>query len=301
MGPPDRYLLTDRIGAGGMGTVWRAWDCQERRWVAAKLLVSYDAGSLQRFVREQELRVRHRHIVRPTGLLDGGFTMDLVRGGSVEQLLARHGPLPDSFVRVVLEQTLEALVAVHASGVVHRDLKPGNLLLEPTGTGRPWVRISDFGVAAVAGDERLTRVTGGVGTGGYMPPEQAAGARPDPRQDLYAAGVVAHRLLTGRRPDQGAAVTGDLAQLLARLTDPDPDGRPDSAAAAVHELRIIGVPPDAPWQHEPGPPDVVDLLGDPRPPVTRRRPTLPAYAGAVLLCFAGSALMGVLASWFVLR
>ena len=78
--------------------------------------------------------------------------MDLVRGGSVEQLLARHGPLPDAFVRVVLEQTLEALVAVHAAGVVHRDVKPGNLLLEPTGTGRPWVRLGDFGVAVVAGD-----------------------------------------------------------------------------------------------------------------------------------------------------
>ena len=202
---PDRYLLADRIGVGGMGTVWRAWDTTERRWVAAKLLASYDEWSLQRFVREQHLRVRHRHVVQPTDLLAGGFTMELIRGGSVDQLLARHGPLPDGFVRVVLEQTLEALVAVHASGVVHRDLKPGNLLLEPTGTGRPWVRVSDFGVAAVAGDERLTRVPGGVGTGGYMPPEQADGAEPDPRQDLYAAGVVARQLLDGQAARPGTA------------------------------------------------------------------------------------------------
>ncbi len=285
----DRYLLTDRIGAGGMGTVWRAWDTHERRWVAAKLLTRYDAGSLRRFVREQHLRVRHRHVVQPTDLVEGGFTMDLVRGGSVEQLLARHGPLPDAFVRVVLEQTLEALVAVHARGVVHRDLKPGNLLLEPTGSGRPWVRVSDFGVAGIAGDERLTRVPGGVGTGGYMPPEQAAGARPDPRQDLYAAGVVARQLLTGS--PTGAAVTGPLGPLLARLTDPDPERRPPSAAAALIALRGLGVPRDAAW------PEVPDILGDPAPPVTR----VPAYLPVAAACFSGAALVGGLLSWVLVR
>ena len=186
-----------------MGTVWRAWDRHERRWVAAKLLGPDDAASLQRFVRERALRVRHRHVVQPTGRAgsDHLFTMDLVRGGDVEQLLARHGPLPDSYVRVVLDQVLEALVAVHAAGLVHRDVKPGNLLLEPTGTGRPWVRLGDFGIAVACGGPRLTRAPGGVGTGGYMPPEQVAGAPPDPRQDVYAAGVVATQLLT-------AAATG---------------------------------------------------------------------------------------------
>jgi len=133
MGTSDRYLLADQIGAGGMGAVWRAWDRREGRWVAAKLLARYDAASLQRFVREQRLRVRHRHVVQPTGWVDAAddagdqighvlFTMDLVRGGSLDQLLARHGPLLDSYVRVLLEQILEALVAVHASGVVLRDL-----------------------------------------------------------------------------------------------------------------------------------------------------------------------------------
>ena len=252
----SRYLLTDQVGAGGMGTVWRAWDRHERRWVAAKLLGRYDAASLERFVRERALRVRHRHVVQPTDCAGGTlFTMDLVRGGNVEQLLARHGPLPDGYVRVVLEQVLEALVAVHAAGVVHRDVKPGNLLLEPTGTGRPWVRLGDFGIAAVAGDPRLTRAPGGVGTGGYMAPEQAAGAAPDPRQDLYAAGVVATQLLTGRPPG-AAAPDSRLGRLLGRLTDPDPDRRPASAAAALARLRALGVPAGAPWQAEPRPPDV---------------------------------------------
>ncbi len=292
---PDRYVLADRIGAGGMGTVWRAWDREERRWVAAKLLASYDAWSLERFVREQHLRVRHRHVVQPTDLVAGGFTMDLVRGGSVAQLLARHGPLPDAYVRVVLEQTLEALVAVHASGVVHRDLKPGNLLLEPTGTGRPWVRVSDFGVAAVAGEERLTRVPGGVGTGGYMPPEQEAGAEPDPRQDLYAAGVVARQLLTGSVGSDPSP--GPLGPLLARLTDPDPTRRPPTAAAALAALRDLGdlgVPREATW------PDVADLLGDPPPPVSATRPVVATYA-LVAACFGGAALVGMLAGWLVVR
>ena len=300
----SRYLLTDQVGAGGMGTVWRAWDRRERRWVAAKLLGRYDAASLERFVRERALRVRHRHVVQPTdcaGRGPGGrdtlFTMDLVRGGNLEQLLARHGPLPDAYVRVLLEQVLEALVAVHAAGVVHRDVKPGNLLLEPTGTGRPWVRLGDFGIAVVAGDPRLTRAPGGVGTGGYMAPEQAAGAAPDPRQDLYAAGVVATQLLTGRPPG-GTAPDSRLGRLLVRLTDPDPDRRPASAAAALARLRALGVPAGAPWQTDPRPPDVVDLVGDSRPPDGR---AWPAYGWAVPAVFGAAGLTGGLASWVVMR
>ena len=152
MFPRRRYLLADQVGAGGMGTVWRTWDRHERRWVAAKLARPDDATSLQRFARERALRVRHRHVVQPSGRAGDLFTMDLVRGGDLEQLLARHGPLPDSYVRVVLDQVLEALVAVHAAGLVHRDVKPGNLLLEPTGTGRPWVRLGDFGIAVASGE-----------------------------------------------------------------------------------------------------------------------------------------------------
>ena len=292
MAPRDRYVLADRIGAGGMGTVWRAWDRQDRRWVAAKLLASYDEWCLQRFVREHHLRVRNRHVVQPTDVVAGGFTMDLVRGGSVAQLLARHGPLPEAYVRVVLEQVLEALVAVHARGVVHRDLKPGNLLLEPTGTGRPWVRVSDFGVAAVVGDARLTRVPGGIGTGGYMPPEQEAGAEPDPRQDLYAAGVVARQLLTGSVGSDAPA--GPLGPLLARLTDPDPERRPPTAAAALAAVRDLGVPREASW------PEVPDVLGDPPPPVSATRPVVATYA-LVAACFGGATLVGMLGGWLVVR
>jgi len=292
MFPRRRYLLADQVGAGGMGTVWRTWDRHERRWVAAKLARPDDATSLQRFARERGLRVRHRHVVQPSGRAGDLFTMDLVRGGDLEQLLARHGPLPDSYVRVVLDQVLEALVAVHAAGLVHRDVKPGNLLLEPTGTGRPWVRLGDFGIAVADGDPRLTRGPGGVGTGGYMPPEQAAGAPPDPRQDVYAAGVVATQLLTARSPG-GPAPRTPLGLLLASFADPDPGRRPATAAAALDRLRALGVPAGAPWQVGPDPPDVRALYADPPP----RTP----YASGVLAVFAAAGLVGGLASWALLR
>jgi serine/threonine-protein kinase len=300
----SRYALVDLVGAGGMGEVWRAWDRRERRWVAVKLLAGHDAASLERFVREQSMLVRHRHVVQPTARDTRGdrtlFTMDLVRGGSLEQLLERHGPLPDSYVRVVLAQLLEALVAVHAAGVVHRDVKPGNLLLEPTGTGRPWVRLGDFGVAVLSSDPRLTQVPGGVGTRGYMAPEQVAGAPPDPRQDLYAAGVVATELLTGDGPG-GPVPDSELGSLLRRLTDPDPARRPVSGDEALALLHELGVPHGAPWQGTPEAPDVVDLYDEPRAPGRASRPHMPAYAWGVPAVFGCAALVGAGVTWPFVR
>ncbi|MEZ5096089.1 MAG: serine/threonine-protein kinase [Nocardioides sp.] len=262
-----RYVLVDQIGAGGMGAVWRAWDLRQRRFVAAKILGQHDGSMLLRFVREQSVRVQHPHVVAPTGWAAEDtlvvFTMDLVRGGSVQTLLGDHGPLPQDFVAVVLDQTLQALEAVHGAGVVHRDVKPANLLLEATGTGRPHVRLGDVGVAALAGDVRLTQVPGAVGTDGYMAPEQTTGAPPDPRQDLYAVGVVAVQLLTGLPPRQQHGVpAGRLHPLLTAMTDPDPSRRPASASAALAHLRQLGVPPGAPWADDPEPPEVFDQLGE---------------------------------------
>ena len=292
-----RYLLVDQIGAGGMGSVWRAWDLRNRRFVAAKVLGRHDAGMLLRFVREQSVRIRHPHVVAPSGWAADDdlvvLTMDLVRGGSVQTLLDEHGPLPESFVAVVLDQTLQALEAIHAAGVVHRDIKPANLLLEPTGTRRPVVRVGDFGVAALTDDVRLTRVPGAIGTDGYMAPEQARAAAPDPRQDLYAAGVVAAQMLTGLDPRRlRGAPPGRLQPLLAALTSPEPDRRPPSASAALAHLRRLGVPPGAPWQDEPRPPEVVDRLADVPPPTgAGSSATLVAIACFVLaLVLSGVAL-----------
>ena len=277
--PPlaGRYVLLDQVGAGGMGSVWRARDLRAAddgrdSIVAVKVLGAHDSSMLLRFVREQSVRIRHPHVVAPTGWAAEDhrvvLAMDLVRGGSLESLLEEHGPLPASYVAVLLDQLLQALDAVHSAGIVHRDVKPANLLLEP-GAGRPFLRLGDFGVAVPIDDVRLTRGPGAVGTDGYMAPEQAAAAAPDPRQDLYAAGVVAGQLLTGRAPRPRSAPAfpdSSLRPLLEALVATEPDLRPPTAAEALVRLRRIAVPLDGPW------PVVPDRLGDPRgPPATAGR------------------------------
>ncbi|TCN38433.1 serine/threonine-protein kinase [Kribbella orskensis] len=270
-----RYQLIDLVGTGGMGSVWRAWDLRRKAYVAAKVLGQHDAATLLRFVREQSLRIDHPHVVAPHGWAADDdkvvFAMDLVRGGSVATLLGDHGPLPESYVAVLLDQVLHGLSAVHAAGIVHRDLKPANLLLDATGTGRPHLRLSDFGVAGLLDEPRMTRHSTVLGTPGYIAPEQLAGADPDPRQDLYTVGAVAAELLTGVRPDLNGALPtgeGDLWDLIRTLTDPSPTARPTSAAEAGRLLaQTILVPPPgaAPWAHHPDPPEAFDQL-PPLPP-----------------------------------
>lgn len=255
-----RFQLIEPIGEGATGTVWLARDRRRRRVVAAKVLSRRGAEEVLRFVREQSLRVAHPHVVAPDGWAADDdvvvLAMDLVRGGTADLLLARHGALPEDYVAVLLGQLLQALHAVHRAGLVHRDVKPANLLLEPTGTGRPHLRLGDFGVAAAIGGRDLT---GAVGTDGYVAPEQAAGVGPDPRQDLFAAGMTATELLTGRLPAApGDLPRGALRPLLRALVACDPGRRPGSAAAALGLLRETGVPSGAPWRRRPHPPEVPD-------------------------------------------
>ncbi|MFN8195964.1 MAG: serine/threonine-protein kinase [Nocardioidaceae bacterium] len=285
-----RYLLVDEIARGGMSAVWRAWDLRERRYVAAKVLLPEHGSLLLRFVQEQAIRVDHPHVVMPRAWAaeDGRvlFAMELVRGGTVETLLREHGRgLPSALVAELLGQLLEALAAVHAAGVVHRDVKPGNLLLEATGRGRPHLRLADFGVATLVDGPRLTRAPGQVGTEGYVAPELAAGASPVPGQDLFSAGVVAAVLLTGRGAAEALAVLpeGPLEDLVRRLADPDPARRPAGACAARDLLAATG--------HAAAWPGLVvpDRLG-PDPP--RRRDWVPIAAAccvALALLLAGAA------------
>jgi serine/threonine protein kinase len=235
-----RYRLVDPIASGGMGSVWRVWDVQLRRYVAAKLLRPADAGSLLRFVREQALRVEHPHVVAPTGWAAEDdqvlLTMDLVRGGSVANLLGDYGALPLPYVAVLIDQVLDALAAVHAHGIVHRDVKPSNLLLEPTGRGRPVLRLADFGIAVVVGEPRLTH-HGVIGSPGYLAPERMLDADPEPRQDLYAVGVLAARLLTGQAPadDRVRALPAPVSAFIEAMSAASPANRPESAAVARRE------------------------------------------------------------------
>jgi eukaryotic-like serine/threonine-protein kinase len=267
-----RYDLHAHLGTGGMGTVWRATDRRTGEEVALKLLRAghHNPGSaaLLRFVREQGVRIEHPHVLAPTGWVAEddrvALATRLVRGGTVEDLLLEHGPLPTTYAVALLDQLLDALRAVHAAGVVHRDVKPANLLLDPTGAGRPRLLLADFGVAVVAGDPRLTRLPGPVGTDGYLAPELAGGGPATPTQDLYAVGVVGTQLLTGAAPT-APVPPGPLAPLLTALRDPDPARRPADAAAALATLRALDLPPGPPWSRDRPIPDVRDRMTVHRP------------------------------------
>ncbi|MFC9247825.1 serine/threonine protein kinase [Streptomyces sp. NPDC057136] len=250
-----RYELIDPIGRGGVGAVWRAWDHRRRRYVAAKVLQQSDAHTLLRFVREQALRIEHPHVLAPASWAADDdkvlFTMDLVSGGSLAHVIGDYGPLPPRFVCMLLDQLLSGLSTVHAEGVVHRDIKPANILMEATGTGRPHLRLSDFGISMRKGEPRLTETNYVVGTPGYFAPEQMMGAEPDFPADLFAVGLVALYLLQGKKPDSQALVEHfasygtpsapqgipePLWQVLAGLLQPDPQARFRTATGARKAL-----------------------------------------------------------------
>ncbi|MFD7084072.1 serine/threonine-protein kinase [Streptomyces sp. NPDC059918] len=278
-----RYELIDPIGRGGAGAVWRAWDHRRRRYVAAKVLRQSDAHTLLRFVREQALRIDHPHVLAPASWAADDdkvlFTMDLVAGGSLAHVIGDYGPLPPRFVCTLLDQLLSGLAAVHAEGVVHRDIKPANILMEATGSGRPHLRLSDFGISMRKGEPRLTETDYVVGTPGYFAPEQLLGSEPDFPADLFAVGLVALYLLRGSKPDSRALVEHFLAHgtpaapegvpaplwdVVANLLQPDPHSRFKTATGARKALAeaVELLPPPAPDED---PVEVFDQLG-PLPP-----------------------------------
>ncbi len=250
-----RYELVDPLGSGGTGDVWRVLDHREGRHVAAKVMRQADAASLLRFVREQAVRVHHPHVLTPLGWAGEDdrvlFTMPIVRGGSAATLVGDHGPLPARWVATLLDQLLQALAAIHAAGLVHRDVKPANLLLDATGRGMPHLRLADFGIAAAVDQPRLTHGPQVPGTRGYAAPETLApGWDPDPRADLYGAGLTAYELLTAQRPEDGADLAGGLvhadvppalARVVLALAAADPADRPASAEEAAGALRATGL------------------------------------------------------------
>jgi serine/threonine-protein kinase len=229
-----RYVLLEEVGRGATGSVHRARDLRTRTYVAAKVLRGGDADTLLRFVREQAHRIEHPHVLAPLGWAAEDdvalIAMELVRGGSLRDLLVRQGHLSQPAAALLLAQLLDALATVHERGVVHGDVKPANLLVR-AGV-RPHLLLADFGVATCPRDSVQLVSHGPVGTPAYLPPERLAGAGPDPSQDVYAAGLVARRLLAGTSP---------LRTLCDSMTRPDPALRP-TAATALRRLRELPIP-----------------------------------------------------------
>ncbi|MFT4052085.1 serine/threonine-protein kinase [Microbacterium sp.] len=264
-----RVELLAPLASGATGTVWRAIDRRLTAICAAKVMRQRDGADILRFLREQSVRphadggiAAHEHLLPPYAWVaeddDVALLMPLMRGGTLAQALADHGALAPALVAELTRQLLLGLATVHASGWVHRDVKPANLLLEPTGRATPHVRLADFGVALHHGAPRLTRVGHVSGTPGFLAPEQLHGDGPAYPQDVWAACMVALQALdpaqdpahianpaalvdTLLAADDSPRAQALRAVLMCGLSD-DPGARPTAADAAA----MIPPPPDDP-------------------------------------------------------
>jgi eukaryotic-like serine/threonine-protein kinase len=259
-----RYRLLEKLGRGGVGEVWRAEDLQLGRPVAVKLLRRTDGDALsspERFLREARAaaQLSHPNVVATydIGTADGRnfLVQELVNGRDLLRVMRAQGLPPAPKVADLAVQAARGLDAAHAAGIVHRDVKPANLLLDGGGT----LKITDFGIARMSGTDLTTGLTGPVllGTAAYVAPEQVRGEPAEPASDRYALGCVLYELLTGRPPFTGTAhevlaahvdtepvpvdqvrtdVDPGLADLVMGLLAKNPVDRPASAAEALAYL-----------------------------------------------------------------
>jgi eukaryotic-like serine/threonine-protein kinase len=322
----DRYELTRQIAGGGMGEVWAGHDHVLDREVAIKLLrreYADDAGFVERFRAEARhaASLSHPNIasVYDYGELDGSayLVMELVPGQSLSSVLTARGSLPAAEGVPLLQQAAQGLQAAHVAGLVHRDVKPGNLLVTPDGQ----VKITDFGIARAGGQAPLTRTGEVMGTAQYLAPEQAMGRAATSSSDVYGLGVVAYEMLAGRRPFDAdnpiavamsqvndtppplpATVPSAVASVVLQALSKDPDERPHSASAFSDALGramrghpvtprnapVVGPPSTQPVTS----PTVVPAAGTgalPEPSTAGRRP-VGLWALAALVLVAGAAI-----------
>jgi serine/threonine protein kinase len=309
-----RYRLDSRIATGGMGEVWRATDTVLGREVAVKVLkreYSDDPTFRSRF----ETEARHAaalHHPGVAGVYDFGeaaaadgsgvprpyLVMELVEGQPLSTLLADGRDLDRDAVRDLLAQTGDALAAAHVAGIVHRDVKPANLMVTPDGR----IKVTDFGIARAADGVGITQTGTVMGTAQYLSPEQARGDRATPASDVYSLGVVAFECLAGRRPFEADSpvatalahiqqpvpelpsdVPADLAAVVRKALAKDPAQRYPDGAAFAAALRnpatgAVAPPPVVPAA-DPGteatrvfPATVSQPTSPPYPPPAERRP-----------------------------
>ena len=261
---PPRYRGAQQIARGGMGEIYRATDTTLGRAVAIKILAeryATDDSVRQRFTREALAAARLSGQRNTVTIYDVGehhdrpyIVMEYLGGGSLEDVLGAEGAQPPERAFRWLEQAAGALDAAHGEGVVHRDVKPANLMLDRSGN----VHVADFGIASAAGMDSLTMTGTVLGTAGYLSPEQAMGDRATPASDLYGLGVVAYELLTGQRPFAADSPTAEasahvnapvpsvcdssslpceLDPVFQKALAKDPAQRYDSAAEFVAALR----------------------------------------------------------------
>ncbi|MGW0202824.1 serine/threonine-protein kinase, partial [Nonomuraea sp. NPDC003201] len=260
----DRYVLADRLGGGGMGEVWRADDTVLGRAVAVKVLMpalSENPAFIQRFQNEARAMATLRHpgvvdvydygICEVEGRQVSFLVMEYVRGESLDRVL-RRGPLGAEATMRLIAEVGDALAAAHAQGIVHRDVKPANLMIRTDGG----VVLTDFGIAHSASAGHLTATGTMLCSAGYCAPELATASDVTPSVDVYALGVVAYECLTGELPFQGDTpvqiifkhlnapipqlphdVPPGPRQVVARALEKTPDRRWPSAAVMAEAAR----------------------------------------------------------------
>jgi serine/threonine protein kinase len=242
-----RYEIGERLGSGGMSSVHQATDLILERTVAVKILAEHlsdDERFVARFRREAlaVAKLIHPNIVQvyDTGIDEGRhyIVMEYVEGRSGAQILQRHGPLDADTTAEIGAQACAGLDYAHRRGIIHRDVKPGNLMIVggPVGGGEMTMKLTDFGSARAVDQTRITQVGSVVGTAAYLSPEQVRGEEATPATDVYALGVVLYQFLTGRLPYEGST----LAELAVRQQNEKPlppstynDDVPETLGAAV--------------------------------------------------------------------
>lgn len=291
----DRYRLESPIGRGAMGEVWRATDEVLGRPVAVKLMLGDDpdsqAAARFRLEGQTAARLSHPHVVAvfDFGAWDGRFylVMEYVEGRSLAQELAAEGRLRPARVATIAAQTAAGLAVAHRQGIVHRDIKPGNLMSDADGT----VKLGDFGIARFVDDPAAALTTAGqiVGTSLYLAPERALGRPAGPASDVYSLGCVLYQLVTGRPPFQADTATATLYQHID--TQPVPPRGLGADVPPAFEAYLMGMLAKQPEERPPAQ-QVADWFGsgawqghgEPLPgpvpaPVPGRRPAAGAMPG----------------------
>jgi serine/threonine-protein kinase len=297
----NRYRLDERIASGGMGEVWRGTDEVLGRTVAVKIMLPAllsEPGFAERFRGEARTMATINH----PGVVDvydygsdeqvAFLVMEYVEGDPLSRTLSRVGRLTPGRTMALVAQAAEALHAAHEKGIVHRDVKPGNLLVRPNGT----LVLTDFGIARSAMVAQLTAAGAVLGTASYISPEQASGQVATPASDIYSLGVVAYQCLSGRRPFEGASPLEIAMKHVREMPRPLPPDIPPAVRAIVE--RAMAKNPAARWPSaatfaavarqaasmlatpNPGPRHPVHP-GSPAPGVTRVPPAPAVVAGGV--------------------